>query len=70
MKLHVPNMSCGHCVANIEKAVKDADPAAVVRADLKLRTVEIDANLPTASLIRVLSDAGYPTSMTSDQQSL
>ena len=34
MKLHIPDMSCGHCVATIDKAVKATDPSAIVRPDL------------------------------------
>ena len=33
MKFHVPDMSCGHCVATIEKALKAEDPTATLRTD-------------------------------------
>ena len=34
MKFNVPDMTCGHCVATVTKAVKALDPVAEVKADL------------------------------------
>ena len=59
MKFHVPEMSCGHCVAVIEKAVKAADPSATIRTDLAAHSTEIDTTVPTATLLQVLAEAGY-----------
>ncbi|MCI5040602.1 MAG: heavy-metal-associated domain-containing protein [Donghicola eburneus] len=60
MKFHVPEMSCGHCVAAIEKAVKAADPSATIRADLAAHATEIDTTVSTPALLQVLAEAGYP----------
>lgn len=60
MKFHVPEMSCGHCVAAIEKAVKAADPSATIRTDLAAYATEIDSTVSTAALLQVLAEAGYP----------
>lgn len=60
MKLHVPEMSCGHCVAAIEKAVKAADPSATIRTDLAAHTTEINSTVSMAVLLQVLAEAGYP----------
>ena len=68
MKLHVPDMSCGHCVAAIEKAVKSADPTAKVQTDLAARTAEIDTMVPTTSIVQVLSEAGYPSTEIDNSQ--
>ena len=43
LTLKVPDMSCGHCAATIEKAVKSVDPAAKVKADIEKKTVSIDS---------------------------
>ncbi len=59
MKLHVPDMSCGHCVATIEKAVNAADPSATMRTDLGAHSIEIETTVPTAALLQVLAEAGY-----------
>lgn len=59
MKYSVPDMSCGHCTAAIEKSVKSADPAATVSCDLSSRTVEITSSLSTDALNRAFRSAGY-----------
>lgn len=60
MKFSVPDMSCGHCTAAIEKAIRAADPAATVHTDLGERRVEVGSTLDTEALIAVLDRAGYP----------
>ena len=59
MKYSVPDMSCGHCTAAIEKSVKSADPAATVACDLPSRTVEITSTLSVDDLNRAFQSAGY-----------
>ncbi|MEJ5218592.1 heavy-metal-associated domain-containing protein [Cognatishimia sp. D5M38] len=61
MKLHIPDMSCGHCVATIEKAVKASDPSAILRPDLASHTAEIETSISTVAVIEVLEGAGYPS---------
>jgi copper chaperone len=60
MKLQVPDMSCGHCVATITKAVTAADPDATVAADLASKTVQVATRMPDAALLEVLANIGYP----------
>jgi len=60
MKFHVPDMSCGHCTATIEKGVKAADATARVASDLASKTVEITSTLDAPALQKVLADVGYP----------
>ncbi|WP_108257885.1 heavy-metal-associated domain-containing protein [Mangrovicoccus ximenensis] len=59
MKFSVPDMSCGHCRASIETAVKSADPAARLAFDQDSRQVEIGSTLAAPALAAVLADAGY-----------
>ena len=66
MKLLIPDMNCGHCVATIEDAVKSADPAAIVRPDLTRHTAEIDTTVSSAALSQILADAGYPSTALED----
>ena len=40
--LHVPDMTCGHCVGTVTKAVQDVDRAAQIRIDLDSHRVEIE----------------------------
>ena len=58
-KLNVPDMSCGHCKAAVEKAVAGVDAAATVNVDLDNRTVEIGSSADVATLIAALKEEGY-----------
>ena len=49
MKFNVPDMTCGHCVATITRAVKAVDPAAEVKADLAGKTVTVETSVPAAA---------------------
>ena len=62
LKLKVPDMTCGHCVASVTKAVKSVDAAASVNVDLASRTVEIDSAAEPAKVSKALEAAGYPAS--------
>ena len=50
----VNDMTCGHCIGAITKAVAFVDPGAKVQVDLASQRVQIE---PTASSAGVLSDA-------------
>ncbi len=58
-KLSIPEMSCGHCKAGVEKAVASVDPAAKVVVDLTTRHADVDSTSPAAALIAALKSAGY-----------
>jgi copper chaperone len=58
-KLNVPEMSCGHCKAAIEKAVAGVDADARVSVDLENRTVSIESSIADAALIDALKAGGY-----------
>ena len=59
MKFNVPDMTCGHCVATVTKAVKALDPAAEVKADLAAKTVTVETAVPAAAVAKALDQAGY-----------
>jgi len=59
-QLQVENMSCGHCVGAVTKAVQAVDAAAKVEIDLGAKTVKIDSATPLAPLKSAIADAGYP----------
>jgi len=61
-KFHVPEMSCGHCKAAIEKALHALDANAAVRVDLSGRTVEVETGQPEASVLAAMKGAGYEAS--------
>ena len=56
----VKDMTCGHCVATITKAVKAADPHAQVDIDLGEHRVRIEPAIADAqTLAAVIGEAGY-----------
>jgi len=59
MEYSVPEMSCGHCTAAIEKAVKAADPAATVNCDIATHRVSIDTSLAGVDVTAAIKQAGY-----------
>ncbi len=59
MKFSVPEMSCGHCTASIEKSIKAKDPAVAVSTDLETRSVSVDSVLPFVDVLQAITDAGY-----------
>jgi copper chaperone len=59
LKLKVPEMSCGHCVSTIEKAVRSVDPTARVAADLGLSTVTVETKADEIAIRNVIRSAGY-----------
>jgi len=60
MEFSLPDMSCGHCVSSVTKAVKQADPAAKVDVDLAGKRVKVETTQPREPIARALSEAGYP----------
>ena len=58
--LTIENMSCGHCVARVKKAL-DAVPGIVVD-DVQIGSARVAEREPgaLAAAIRALEDAGYP----------
>ncbi|SFE03742.1 heavy-metal-associated domain-containing protein [Roseivivax sediminis] len=58
MKFSVPDMSCGHCTAAIEKELKAKAPGATVSCDLGSRIVEVMGAEPD-QVQAAIRDAGY-----------
>lgn len=59
MKFTVPDMTCGHCVSTVTKAIKGLDAAAEVKADLASKTLAVETSAPAVA--KALEDAGYPS---------
>jgi copper chaperone len=60
LELKVNDMTCGHCVGAVTKAVKELDPKAMVRVDLDAKRVSVDSAVPAGEVIAALEEAGYP----------
>ncbi|TWT11629.1 heavy-metal-associated domain-containing protein [Reyranella sp. CPCC 100927] len=59
LRYTVPSMSCGHCAAAIERAVKGIDPQASVSVDVRAKEVSIRSNVEPARLADAIRGAGY-----------
>jgi copper chaperone len=56
----IDDMTCGHCVGTITRALQALDPAMEVQVDLATHRVEIGATaVPAARLAAAINDAGY-----------
>jgi len=59
-ELQVENMSCGHCVASVTRAVKIVDAGATVDVDLASKKVKVDSGAALDAVKSAIVDAGYP----------
>lgn len=59
IELKVPDMTCGHCVSTITKAVKALDPSARVEVSLPEHRVRVDSKASKEDLLRSIAEAGY-----------
>ncbi len=62
-RFHIPNMSCGHCKATVEKTIHALDPAAQIEFDMAAREIVTDTKTETKSLQSALSAAGYDATL-------
>ena len=58
-KLSIPDMSCGHCKATVEKTLKALDPAASLHFDMPARTVAVQSTAAVDAMRTALKAAGY-----------
>ena len=56
---HIPDMSCGHCKATVEQAIKVLDPEAQINFDMEARRVALDSTMGAEKVQAALAEAGY-----------
>ena len=59
IKLHIPDMSCGHCKKAIQSAAQAVDQDASVEFDMESRHVTVESGADSAAFIDALAEAGY-----------
>lgn len=59
VRFDVPEMSCGHCTATIEKAIRSIDPTAKVTCDTGTRKVDVESIQDEGALSKAIRNAGY-----------
>jgi len=57
---HIPDMSCGHCKATVEKTIHALDPAAQIAFDMEARQIALESRAETTNVQAALAGAGYP----------
>jgi copper chaperone len=60
IEFDVQDMSCGHCVSAVTKALKAVDPQAKVEVDLPAHKVRVESSEDRQALAEALAEAGYP----------
>ena len=55
----VSDMTCGHCVSTITRAIQDVDSSAKVKIDLGKRVVGIGSDRPASEFLAAIRAAGY-----------
>jgi len=58
-KFAVPDMTCGHCKAAIETALKEIDAGADIKVDLEAHTVTVASKASEDAMLAAIKEAGY-----------
>lgn len=58
----VKGMTCEHCEAAVQRALKRLDRAAQVRIERAENRVEVDSEQPRDALAQAIADEGYTVS--------
>ena len=69
MKLHIPDMTCGHCVASVTQAIKTLQADVDVVCDLAHHTVHVAdmGKLTPARVIAALDEVGFEATLLEGQ---
>lgn len=59
-QLQVENMTCGHCVKAVTKAVQSVDPQAQVQIELDEKSVRVGTDKGLDAVRAAIVEAGYP----------
>lgn len=59
LRYTIENMTCGHCVATVTKAVRGVDAHAKVRADIAGRRLEVATAAASDGISAAIAAAGY-----------
>ena len=58
------DMTCGHCVIAVTRAVEWLDPDAIVQVDFENKQVHVDGRSSVSELTKALAAAGYAAAPT------
>ncbi len=55
----IDDMTCGHCVGSITKAIQALDPAAKVAAELATHCLSVQSHCDAKTVENTIRDAGF-----------
>lgn len=61
--LSIPDMTCGHCKASIESALKSLGNAGDITVDLSAKTATTTGPAAPAALLKALDEVGFPATV-------
>lgn len=61
--LSIPDMTCGHCKASVESALKSLSDAGDVTVDLAAKTATATGPAAPATLLKALDEVGFPATV-------
>ena len=61
--LSIPDMTCGHCKASVESALKSLADAGDITVDLAAKTATTTGPAAPARLLKALDEVGFPASV-------
>ncbi|MBM3389122.1 MAG: heavy-metal-associated domain-containing protein [Betaproteobacteria bacterium] len=59
IELHLPDMTCGHCVRTVTEVARRLDPQAQVQTDLVTHTARFEIKAEEQALRHALEEEGY-----------
>lgn len=65
--LSIEGMSCGSCVARIEKLLSRHPDIKSIAIDLREKKGVIQGDLPAEAVKKIIDDAGYPAQIVSQE---
>ncbi|MCU9849799.1 heavy-metal-associated domain-containing protein [Defluviimonas sp. WL0024] len=63
MKFLIPDMSCGHCKAVVERTIIDLDSNADVVVNVAAKTAEVKTTSAPEAILTALKAEGYPAKL-------
>lgn len=61
--LSIPDMTCGHCKASVETALKALPDAGTITVDLAAKTATTTGPAAPATLLKALDEVGFPATL-------
>lgn len=61
--LSIPDMTCGHCKASVESALKSLADSGTITVDLAAKTATATGPAAPEKLLKALDEVGFPATV-------